>query len=279
MITALMPLRNYHADFLRACVRSLFHQTSPAWRLLVIVERKDRATFSDLLAEELADPRVTMIPNEGRKLSGAMNTGMRAARTPFVAILLADDMWAANAVEVLTRHIQGHPDVDFFHSSRRYVDETGAPISSVFPSRPSFDVRDFRSGSPVKHLLCWRRELGLAIGGLDESLNGVGPDDWDFPWSMAERGARFLAVPDALYLYRDHRSAPRLTTHLPRSVHLREIERILRKHQAPPREIREKLARARATYLQQCLYRNRFDKWLKNLVGHDAGGGWRERYR
>ena len=32
--------------------------------------------------------------NEGRKLAGAMNTGMRHAETPFVAILLSDDMWA-----------------------------------------------------------------------------------------------------------------------------------------------------------------------------------------
>lgn len=279
MITALMPLRNYERAFLFKALSSLTEQSSPDWRLLIIVEPEDRAKFEHLLRDELRDARSRLIVNEGRKLSGAMNTGMRHAVTPFVAILLSDDMWAQNAAEVLTSQIRLCSDVDFFHSSRMIVDEHDRPISTVHRSREKFDMKDFLRGSPVKHLLCWRRELALSFGGMDESLNNVGPDDYDFPWTMAEHGARFRAIPEALYLYRDHRGAERLTTHLPLSVHLRELRRILRKHKASQSEMEAMLEHARSTYLRQCLYKNHADKLVKELTGHKAQRGWRETYR
>jgi glycosyltransferase involved in cell wall biosynthesis len=279
LVTALMPLRNYERDFLFKALHSLTAQTCPDWRLLIIVEPEDRARFEHLLEAELADARCRLIVNEGRKLSGAMNTGMRQAETPFVAILLADDMWAPNATEVLASRIRLYPDADFFHSSRVIINEHERPISDVYPSRDTFEMKDFMLSSPVKHLLCWRNELALSFGGMDESLNNVGPDDYDFPWTMAEHGARFHAIPEALYLYRDHRDAERLTTHLPLSVHFKEIRRILRKHGASRGEMKAMLARAKSSYLRQCLYRNRADKWLKELIGHEARRGWRETYR
>jgi hypothetical protein len=114
---------------------------------------------------------------------------------------------------------------------------------------------------------------------MDESLNSVGPDDYDFPWTMAEHGARFRAIPEPLYVYRDHRDGERLTTHLPLSVHVRELKRILRKHGVPRDAIRAKVEVARRTYLKQCLYRNRADKWFSELLGRGDRRTWRDTYR
>jgi glycosyltransferase involved in cell wall biosynthesis len=278
-VTALMPLKNYHRDFLFRSMGSITAQTSPEWRLLIIVEPADRSSFEKLLHEFLHDARIRLIVNEGRKLAGAMNTGMRHAATDFVAILLSDDMWSTDAIAVLNSQIHANPAVDFFHSSRIMIDERDSPISNVHPSCENIDISQFMITSPVKHLLCWRRSLALSFGGMDESLNNVGPDDYDFPWTMAEHGARFHAIPEALYLYRDHRDSDRLTTHLPLSVHIRETRRILRKHGASDEQIAERLDRARSSYLRQCLYKNPFDKWIKELLRHQARHGWRETYR
>jgi glycosyltransferase involved in cell wall biosynthesis len=281
MVTALMPVKEYRAAYLHEAVRSMLEQTCPDWRLLVIVERRKRAELEHLLAGELTDPRIEMVTNEGHQLGGHLNTGMRRAETDFVAILLGDDVWSTDAVEVLGRHVAASPGIDFFHSARRAMDEDGNPISSVMPSRPHVSIDDFMVRSPVKHLLCWRREKGLAIGGMDESLNSVGVDDYDFPWSMAERGASFEAIPDCLYIYRDHRESFRLTTHLPLNHHKRELARILRKHGANQPTISRRVAEAEQGYLRQCLYRSRFDRWMKRvrLRRHDPRGGWREPYR
>ncbi|HEY7530843.1 MAG TPA: glycosyltransferase [Gemmatimonadota bacterium] len=278
VVTALMPLRNHHPVHLRAALDSMRAQTRADWRLVVIVEPGELPTWRARLAADLEDPRVELVANEGRKLSGAFNTGMRRARTEFVAILLADDRWAPEAVAELERAIAGRPDGDFFHSGRIIVDGDDRPLSSAHLPRDSVRPDDFLVSSPVKHLLCWRRSFALAAGGMDESLNCVGPDDYDFPWTMAERGAVFVAIPRPLYLYRDHRDGFRLTTHLPLSVHVREIRRFMRKHGAPEDAIERKVAAAKAGYLRQCLYRNRLDAWLGRALGREPGGVWRDAY-
>jgi glycosyltransferase involved in cell wall biosynthesis len=277
-VTALMPLKEHHESYLRKALDSLHSQTSPLWRLLVVVEEPDLEALRRTLEPDLRDPRIELVANEGRKLAGAFNTGMRRAATDYVAIIFGDDMWAPQAVEVLTDAIRAHRDADFLHSSRMIVDEDDRPLSSVHRSREGVTLEDFRDAAPVKHLLCWRRDAGLAAGGMDESLESVGPDDFDFPWTMAEHGATFHAVPDCLYLYRDHRECFRLTTHLPLSVHTSELRRILRKHGLGRVEAERRILDARRSYLKQCLYRSPLDRWLKERTRFDPRRGWRATY-
>jgi len=278
-VTALIPVKEYHPAYLREAVGSLLAQTSTRWRALIVHTRGARAELEGQLNGAARDPRIAFVEQRGRKLAGALNTGMREAMTEFTAILLGDDLWAPDAIEVLNRNIASHPEVDFFHSSRRIIDDHGEPISSVHKAVVDVAREMFVERGPVKHLLCWRRELALAIGGVDESLNSVGADDYDFPWSMMDAGARFAAIPECLYIYRDHRSCYRLTTHLPRRTHMREMRRILRKHGVPDEVIRRRLAENRGTYLRQCLYSSRLDAWIKRALRHDPACGWRESYR
>ena len=273
-----MPVRAYHGRFLTESLDSLLAQTSDAWRLLVITEPEVSRDLSSVVGPYLRDPRVAMIVNKGRKLAGAFNSGMRRASTDFAAILLGDDMWAPDAVAILTQAMRAQPDVDFFHSSRRIVGEHGEPLSSVHQSRTDVQLADFASCSPVKHLLCWRITKALSIGGMDETLNSVGVDDFDFPWSMAEAGAVFSAVPECLYIYRDHRSSFRLTTDLPLSLHTREIRRIMRKHRVQPSAIDDAVYQARRSYLRQCLYRSKLDRWMRGKLRVRPSAVWRETY-
>jgi glycosyltransferase involved in cell wall biosynthesis len=273
----LLPVKRHHEAFLRAAVDSVQGQTSPAWRLIVVTERAQVAALGQALASPLADPRISLCVNEGRGLAGAFNTGMRRAPTDFVAILLGDDLWAPEAVEVLGRRIAAAPDADFLHSSRRYVDAAGRPISGVLAGRPSVSLADFAAGTPVKHLLCWRRDLALSFGGMDESID-LGPDDFDFPWCMAEHGATFAAVPECLYVYRDHREAYRLTTDVPRRRQARQLEAVLRKHGLDRAAVRDRVQEARRSYLQQALYSSALDRSIKRVTRVDRRRGWRETY-
>jgi glycosyltransferase involved in cell wall biosynthesis len=277
LITVLMPLKHYHPIYLRRALDSIRSQECPAWRLAVIVEPEDLRRFRSLLRADLGDSRVALMTNGGRRLAGAVNTGMRWTRSPFVALLLADDMWLPRAVAVLRAHITAHPAIDFFHSARVVIDGDDAPISPVYRGRSTIDLREFRWGSPVKHLLCWRRELGLSIGGLDESLGAIGVDDYDFPWTMAQAGARFEAIDDCLYRYRNHCDGYRLTTHTPRSTHMRELDRILAKHGVGwlGRAL-IRLRRRRGTVGAQCLYRSPLHRWLTERLGIDRRRHWRQ---
>jgi hypothetical protein len=278
-VTVLVPVKHYVPEYLREAVGSLVAQSSPRWRALVIHCRGARTELEAALGDTADDDRIAFVQRERPKLAGALNTGMRAAETEFTTVLFGDDLWAPETVEVLARNIATRPDVDFFHSARRFIDDEGRSISGIHPAVPDVRLESFLDRAPVKHLLCWRRDLALSIGGIDESLNSVGPDDYDFPWSMAEAGARFGAIQECLYIVRDHRSGYRLTTHVPLRTHLRETRRILRKHGVPRAEIERRVAEARTGYPKQCLYSSSLDARLKRAFRRDPARGWRASYR
>lgn len=277
-VTVLLPVRDYDADYLRAAVDSVLAQTSPDWRLLIVTDGPGPDELEGVLAPRCDDSRIAFVANEGRRLAGALNTGMRHAGTEFTAILFGDDLWEPEAVAVLTEAIRAHPEADFFHSARRFVAADCTPVSDVHASRPGITLEDFGPDSPARHLLCWRVAKGLAVGGMDESLPSVGPDDYDFPWTMAEHGAVFRHVPECLYVIRDHRSHFRLTTHLPRSVQERAMRRIMRKHGMGRLESARHARRARRGFLRQCLYRSPLDRWLKERAGIGSAHPWYDTY-
>lgn len=277
LITAIMPLKGYKEEFLREALQSLFDQTCSEWRLIIVVEELDHTHFFKLLQTDLEDSRVEMVIMEGNPFSGSINTGMRYAATKFVALLFADDLWTSDAVEILKANIQHNPSVDFFHSSRIIINELGKPISSLMLSKEQFTQDDFKWGSPVKHLLCWRKEKGLAVGGLDETLLKA-EDDYDFPWTMAEHHAEFKAIKECLYYHRNHCQCYRKTTHIPLSVGRRNVLKILKKHGVGflQRQFITNKNRLKGGLGAQSIYRNTLDRWVKGKLGIDAKKSWKQ---
>ena len=279
IVTVLLPLKHYHPRYLREAVGSIFAQTCGDWHLLVIVEPADEGRFRTLLSGALAHPGVRLVPNRARRLAGAFNTGMHEAETDFVAILLGDDLWEPRAVEALREGMLAHPEADFFHSGRRIIDGDGRALSSGYPPPDQVSAADFIEKSPVKHLLCWRRAMALSFGGMDDTFNHVGTDDYDFPWTMLEHGAVFRPIHECLYVHRDHRDIFRLSTHVPRSIVLRELRRLMRKHHVGVMRAERALWGAKRGYLRQCLYRNRLDRWIRQRLGLAPKRAWRQVYR
>lgn len=276
-LTAILPILDPHPVYFAEAVASVFAQTSDAWRLVVVAEEQEVERISTMLGAWAHDPRVTVGTNRGVRLAGAINTAMEIAESEFVALLLGDDLWEPDAVAVLSTHIRLHPGTDFFHTGRRYVDDDGLAISGVYRPRSQVTLDDFRERTPVKHLLCWRRSMGLAIG-VDERFHATGADDLDFPWVMAEHGARFRAVDHCCYVYRDHRDGTRLTTHQHRKAKKREMVAILRKHGLGWRERRRRVRAEGRVYLRQSRYRSALHRQL-SLWLRRAPVEWREPYR
>ncbi len=276
LVTAIMPLKYYDTDFLEKSVASILNQSCRDWRLVIVVEPADWDLFQGLLQNELQDPRIDMVRMTGRPFTGSINTGMRIARSEFVALLFADDMWDARAVETLHLYIREFPRIDVFSSAKVIIDEQDQVISSVLYRKPFDSLDRFKSGSPVGHLLCWRRATGLAVGGIDESIIR-GPDDYDFPWTLAEYGASFMPVNESLYLMRNHCRIHRLTTHTPRTRIKRDLRKILKKHGVGPFERWRIVHRkcTKGTAGNQAIYRSTLDRWLCKILGIDGKTRWK----
>lgn len=247
-ITILLPCKNQTEEFFRDAMSSVVRQSTPLWELLIVTDPSSPPEIAEWAAA-FEDPRIRLIPCPESGFARALNVGLREARTTFVSILLSDDRYERTAIETLRRYRKRFPDADFFHSARRHIDAKGDPVGAPMPSRASFRVEEFRTnGSPVKHLLCWRRELSLSIGGMDESLSLHGCDDYDFPWRMAEAGARFQAVKECLYEYRLHQHE-RLTTATPLETQIATIRSMFERHGVAPHETDRYVQRALEGYL------------------------------
>ncbi len=278
-LTVFIPVKHFQPQFLRQAVESVFAQTRDDWSLLIVGDEHAEQDFRPVIANELNDSRVRVVNRTGRKLAAAYNTAMRLAETDFIAVLLGDDMLAPNAVEVMGNAIRTNPEGDFFYSGRYFIDEMSSRISAdYYPCSPLLS-RDFARTSPVKHLMCWRVSKGLSVGGVDESLNNFGSDDYDFPWTLFENGAVFVPVPYQLYCFRDHREGFRLTTHTTRDIQTAGLRRILEKHKLPPSEISSRLRKAKRGFLRQSLFLNPLHRWIRERMGFNPRAGWRETYK
>lgn len=223
-------------------------QTSPHWRLIMLTHPTTPPHVS-AMAVSFGDARITVTSVDGG-FGRALNEGLRLAASPWLTLLLSDDRLDRRAIEVFRAKVEAAPEIDFFHSARRFIDAAGRYRGGVLAPDREVSRAAFTSfGSPVKHALCWRRDRALAIGGFDESLEAHGMDDFDFPWRMFEAGCRFRAVSECLYEYRVHLTAPRLTTGTPIDVQLDVLGRMFEKHGVPAATTTRYLERASRSYL------------------------------
>src|SRR5580698_5582490 len=244
-----MPCKNQGKEYFLEAAGSIVRQTSPAWELLILTDPSSPPEIAEW-AQSFSDPRIRVLQSPESGFARALNLGLKEAGTGFVSILLSDDRYTPDAVATLLDYRARFEQADFFHSARRHIDRNGALFGDDMPPRDPVLLEDFRSwGSPVKHLMCWRREMALAIGGMDESLSVHGCDDYDFPWRMAEAGAQFQAVSECLYEYRLHHRHDRLTTATPVETQIRTLRRMFERHGVPPAKTDHYIDRAIDGYL------------------------------
>lgn len=280
LVTVLMPCKDADVPMMKEAVASVLKQTVADWSLLIIDDHSTEQQTLSYLKElsETSDSRILVCKNKTKNLTGALNTGLRLAKTPFVAMLHCDDLLTKETIQCLNHYIKNHPEVDYFHSSRRVIDDYGKFISEVKKSRQKIEIDNFVHGGQVKHLHCYRVAKAISIGGMDEGLGVHGADDYDFPWSMLEKGAIFKAIAECLYYYRDHRTHRRLTTHVPLEIQVEELKKIFKKHKLSDEQIESQLANRKNTYLKQALFLDEHDRQEKEHLGLVARDGWRESY-
>lgn len=137
--SVVIPLFNQGATIERA-ITSVLHQTVTDWELLVIDDGStDRG--AEVIAR-LADPRIVVVRQPNQGVSAARNHGIERSAAGVVAFLDADDHWASDHLENLSRLIRDFPAASVYATAYQIVSEDGR-------ARP---VR-LRAGRPRRALL------------------------------------------------------------------------------------------------------------------------------
>ncbi len=147
---------------------------------------------------------IVYLKQENQGLSGARNTGIRAAQAPLVALLDSDDLWEPEYLEIQTRMLAEHPEADVVYPNALFFGPStyeGKTMMDIFPSRGEVTLQSLlRRECQVFVSITGRRETLLRSGLFDPQLRSA--EDLDMWLRLAASGVRFVYHTRPLARYR-----------------------------------------------------------------------------
>jgi glycosyltransferase involved in cell wall biosynthesis len=176
--------------YLREAIESVLGQTFTNWELLLVDDGSTDA--STQLALELAErfpDKIRYLQHEGhvnRGLPASRNRAMEAARSNYIAILDADDLWLPKKLEEQLAILNSHPDVamvygrtEYFHTGTGHRPEDyrmrlGVEADRVYPAPELFRIAlAGLAGMPCPSDLLFRKDPIRRLGGFEEEFRGI----------------------------------------------------------------------------------------------------------
>ncbi|HWE34132.1 MAG TPA: glycosyltransferase [Solirubrobacteraceae bacterium] len=201
MITVVLAAYNAES-WIEQQLESVLAQTQPAAEVIVI---DDGST--DDTAGRAALPGVRVLRQANAGAPAAFNRGFAQARTPYVALCAADDVWDPLKLERQMITLERHPEVDLTFGHMRTF---GADSERDY-RRPATGTgvldRDrllhemFASNVLAAPTAVIRRATWERLGGFREDLPG---EDYEFWLRALTAGATFHYDPSLMMRYRVH---------------------------------------------------------------------------
>lgn len=208
LVSVVVPAYNA-AGTLDETLRSVRAQTHRALDIVVVDDGSTDATAAVAQAHMDADPRVRLIRQANGGVAAARNTGWRAARSDYIALIASDDLWAPAMLEKLLAAMQaGGSRIGVSYCFFTKIDAEGMAPPFHYPDPCTGDVLDkilLHNFVGCGSTMLVRREALLATDGFYDSLRAAGAqgcDDYLFCCRAAEH-FHYACVPEVLVGYRD----------------------------------------------------------------------------
>lgn len=170
---------------------------------VVIVDdgSSDAATISVLADLERRDGVRVVRHAVNRGVAAAMNTGLKAATTPYVFIIGADDLVEPGALAALADALDVNPDAVAAWGTYELF---GA--RSGFRATPAWDPWRVTYNNYWTGVAMVRRAAILELGGFSERSRY---EDWDMWMTVAQAGRSGVVIDRPMFRYRFHQQSVR----------------------------------------------------------------------
>lgn len=203
-VSVVMPVRDGQR-FLSLAIESVLSQTVRDLELLVVDDGSGDATPEIVRGFSARDDRVRLVQQPPSGISAALNAGLEAARSPWVARLDADDVALPERLERQLAAARSRPDVIVWASWAQTIDVEGRPIGRVStgPVTDAEFARDHAAGFvEILHpTVMLRRDVALDVGGYDSRFDGA--EDVEL-WDRMGVLGPMLTLPETLVRFRVH---------------------------------------------------------------------------
>lgn len=212
-VSIIIPAYNA-AGYLKEAVDSALSQTYKNCEVVVVDDGSTDGT-KNVLGSHVADGRIKYIYQPNKGLASARNTGIRAAKGEFIALLDADDVFLPAKVGEQISALESRPDFGVCYSDLLHF--TDPPATRATAMRAGTEPRKFyhhRYGYPSGDILApllrrqfinplavlARKSIFEEYGYFDENLRRS--EDWDLWLRWAHAGVKFYYLAKPLAYYR-----------------------------------------------------------------------------
>jgi GT2 family glycosyltransferase len=202
----IIPARNAAATLSQA-ITSVLSQTARDLRLIVVDDGSTDATASIARGFAADDQRVTVLRQTGGGISAAMNAGIAAGNSPFVARLDADDMSAPDRHAMQIAYLVSHPRTVAISGAHKEIRADGSETGHIH--RPALSTQADAARVPAveppltQPFFMVRRDALEAVGGYRPFPVS---EDSDLYWRLSEIGA-LESLPEIMGSYRLHQGS------------------------------------------------------------------------
>ena len=174
---------------------------------VIVVDDGSINPVSKVLPSRLLE-RCTILIKENGGIAAARNSGIRIARSPFVALLDGDDCMLSHHCSMSLKMFDLNPEIDVL-VPESYVIEAGVPRltkkhSLRYPRLKPINFKNYFEGQcPLAGGSTFRRECFDKHCYLDEEFRNGGEDLHHFALLLAG-GVKFMYLPETSYEYRRH---------------------------------------------------------------------------
>jgi glycosyltransferase involved in cell wall biosynthesis len=206
-VSVVIPLYN-QARFVADAIQSALSQT---YRDLEIIVVDDGSTDNSREVAEGFGNHIRYIYQENQGLGGARNTGIRAARGEYIALLDADDCWMPAFLETMVALVEKHPNAAVFYCQAQCMDVNGR-VTPPFLGGPAVPPGKMyhtllRANFIIPSTVLARRSAIETAGWFDSGFRSC--EDWDL-WLRIlriEPKQDFIGSNACLVNYRLHASS------------------------------------------------------------------------
>ncbi len=201
-VSVVIPAYNA-AAFIEKTLDSVRAQTCRDYEVIVVDDgsKDDTKGVVDRWLERHKVPG-SCIRQENKKIAGARNTGMRAARGEFIALLDHDDLWYPEKLARTLAEFEAHPEADLVgHHINVTKDGRRVRTARKGPAVPKMYERLLFTGNALApSAVVFRKDKALSIGGFREDPEFNTVEDYDF-WMRLSRVGTFRFLDKALAEY------------------------------------------------------------------------------
>jgi glycosyltransferase involved in cell wall biosynthesis len=212
-ISVVIPCYNY-GRYLAGAIESVLSQTVKADEVVVVDDGSTDETSAEV---KRYMSQVRYVYQENGGVSRARNRGARETGNDWVAFLDADDRWAPEKLDVQTKILASHPEIDvlvcdFWHVTEageridRGLDRHWQGVSAILWQKyenpevwvvqdrlPEALIQDYMMGV---QMLVMKRSVFEKVGGLAEAYSTA--EDLDFFLRLSKEGFQIALAPQPL---------------------------------------------------------------------------------